>query len=809
MAATPYQKAWESYLEAGYTPLPLPPREKFPPPSGWTGGAKTNSGKTPPEKQCKTWAKKGYGIHKAGNIAVRLPKDVVGIDVDMYDGKAGRETLAAAEAQWGALPPTWTSTSRTDGSGIRFFRVPPGLAWESQVGGAASGIEIVRWDHRYAVVFPSMHPNGEQYVWVDPNGEVQRDWVPAGEELAAMPEAWVEGLTNGHQEWTRREEAELTTEEISGWLETRPESDGDICTEIQATLDIWIPKIQASVKGGGLHEAGLGGVWGLLRDAAHGHKGIRKGLAILKGAFRSAAEERGKGRKSSVDGEWFRFVSMGVCKVAAEVSIADGDPCEAIGDAVEWTPEQRLSLRAFIENRPETTDIGNAKRFHALFGEDVRWHVAEDCWLFWGGDRWRRDRTGRVESWAKRVPEWIENTEAAQWDGDDLDWFKSLKAHAKKLGMRSGRYSMLEDFKSMRDVTVVPEQLDADARLIQCEGKLIRLAEHSVEVALPRREAYQTLCTNTPYEGPTRHELWETFLKRSIPDDDVRRWVQKAVGYSLLGDNRERLIFFIRGETSTGKSVFAEALGAALGDYSTTFDLTLFRSQKEQGPNVQLVRLLDKRIVFTSETSSERYLHADQLKRATGGERMEGRLNRSNEMVSKIPAFTPWIMTNNAPTIKGADQALYRRLRCVPFNEMISEEEQDPNLRPRLAGEGRAAVLAWAIEGWQLYAEEGLSDIPSAIALATMELRGELSEFDIWMQGECEFAGDAKASTQDLFDSYQIWCADSGIKDMDNKIVFAKRLAARFGKPVRVRVGPRAANKQLQGFAGVRLRAGE
>lgn len=58
-------------------------------------------------------------------LGERLPAGVLGIDVDAYDGKNGKQTLEDWAQQWGPLPPTYVITARCDGvSGIRLYRIP-------------------------------------------------------------------------------------------------------------------------------------------------------------------------------------------------------------------------------------------------------------------------------------------------------------------------------------------------------------------------------------------------------------------------------------------------------------------------------------------------------------------------------------------------------------------------------------------------------------------------------------------------------------------------------------------------------------
>ena len=62
---------------------------------------------------------------------------------------------ATRPAELGPLPATYITTSRNDGvSGIRMFRVEPGLRWPT---GPGKDIEFVHKGHRYAIVRPSIH----------------------------------------------------------------------------------------------------------------------------------------------------------------------------------------------------------------------------------------------------------------------------------------------------------------------------------------------------------------------------------------------------------------------------------------------------------------------------------------------------------------------------------------------------------------------------------------------------------------------------------------------------------------------------
>lgn len=159
-----YADAVPVYRECGWpSAIPLPPGKKKEPPKGFTG----NDGKFPTDDEYAAFV---VGFPN-GNIALRLPDGVIGIDVDAYAGKVGANTLREFESKFGPLPPAWISTSRNDGiSGIRLYRVQPGVRFRGEVG---PGVEVVQTHHRYIVVAPSVHPNtGARYRWVAPDGSI-------------------------------------------------------------------------------------------------------------------------------------------------------------------------------------------------------------------------------------------------------------------------------------------------------------------------------------------------------------------------------------------------------------------------------------------------------------------------------------------------------------------------------------------------------------------------------------------------------------------------------------------------------------
>ena len=189
-----YAEHARTYRALGWNPLPLPPGAKFPPPRGFTG----DRGVDPSGADIQAWCDcPEYADTR--QTALRMPDGVIGIDIDAYGSKTGGDTLIEAEHRWGSLPSGPWSSARADGvSGILLFRVPAGTVLVTEIGfpgtrdaKGSGGIEIIQRRHRYAVVWPSIHPEGAPYVW---HGTAGPGLAPRVDELPELPQTWIDAL---------------------------------------------------------------------------------------------------------------------------------------------------------------------------------------------------------------------------------------------------------------------------------------------------------------------------------------------------------------------------------------------------------------------------------------------------------------------------------------------------------------------------------------------------------------------------------------------------------------------------------------
>jgi AAA domain/Bifunctional DNA primase/polymerase, N-terminal len=314
----PYALYALRYWDAGWQGvLPLPLGDKYPPPRGFTGAGAL----MPSYADVHAWTE---GSEGDGNLGLRLPPGVIGLDVDAYGDKVGGVTFAERHARWGPLPGTWRLSSRQDGvSGIYLYTIPAGLRWP---GVAGPGVEIIEHRYRYAVAWPSVHPNGGIYRWHYPHEDAFSD-IPSPAWFPALPESWVQGLTHG-QSVTDISKVEVSDSALWVWLQSRP--GGAPCSEMFHSVVRINERLLSTSHS--RHETMMTGVMHLTHLSAEGHPGIEAGLGMVRARFLDVATLGHDPRTpEAAAAEWHRALTG-----AAGVALADVD-------AVPWSLDPCVS----------------------------------------------------------------------------------------------------------------------------------------------------------------------------------------------------------------------------------------------------------------------------------------------------------------------------------------------------------------------------------------------------------------------------------------------------------------------------------
>jgi putative DNA primase/helicase len=450
------------------------------------------------------------------------------------------------------------------------------------------------------------------------------------------------------------------------------------------------------------------------------------------------------------------------------------------------TPEQIAALHAMTAGAtaPDTapTDLGNAELFTHIHADTLRYVAERRRWLTWDTARWAPDITGEAERAAKETAKVL--LDRAAGIEDDTARAKAAK-WAATAQSESRIRALLVLARSDPQLAVSETQLDAHPYLLAVANGVVDLTTGDLREGDP--DDLITRGTDVAYQPDAPCPRWERFLEEIFNDDhDLIAFVHRLVGYILTGDTREHLLAVLHGQGCNGKSTMLEILKALLGDLATTsaFD-TFARARGDRGPRNDLARLRGARLVTASESGEGRRLDEATTKEVTGGDVIAARF-LFGEHFEFRPTFKLLLITNHLPRVDGDDDAIWRRLRLVPF-ERSFEGREDRDLSAALHAE-LPGILAWAVRGCLAWQTHGLGQA-GAVTQATAEYRSDEDSLGAFL-AECTTHG-GEVRAPELRSAYEDHCAQAGEKPLSSSAL-GKRLAKRGVRAERRGQGQRA-----------------
>jgi P4 family phage/plasmid primase-like protien len=398
------------------------------------------------------------------------------------------------------------------------------------------------------------------------------------------------------------------------------------------------------------------------------------------------------------------------------------------------------------------TDLGNSERFVAQHGEYVRYCYPWRTWLVWTGVRWERDEAGWVHRLAKETVRSI-YSEASEEENEARR--KELAKHARVSESERRIRALVELAKS--EAPTSPDELDADPWLLNVLNGTINL--RTGKLREHRREDLITKIAPVEYDPDATTQPWEAFLERVLPSEELRAFVQRAVGYSATGDTSEQCMFIHHGPGANGKSTFQEALSAAMGEYAMRTPTETLLVKRSGGVPNDVARLKGARFVTASETEEGRRLAESLVKDLTGQDTISARFMRA-EWFDFKPTHALHLSTNHKPEIRGTDIAIWRRIRLIPWAVTIPPAEQDRKLAEKLREE-LPGILTWIVRGCSAWQREGL-EAPEEVRQATKAYRAEMDVLAGFLADCCLRSKDKEAFAGELWGAWKRWCEEAG-----------------------------------------------
>jgi putative DNA primase/helicase len=320
------------------------------------------------------------------------------------------------------------------------------------------------------------------------------------------------------------------------------------------------------------------------------------------------------------------------------------------------------------------TDTGNAEAFELLYKHRFRYDHSRKRWMVWNGVCWNPDTDGEAQRAAIDTARWRITAvwlESAKEEGKEAkrkavdDFREALEGESVR-----GINATLEVAKHPRAIATVATDYDRDPFLLTVGNGTLDLQTGKLRQADP--EDLITRARYVQYDPSATCPRWLQFLGEIFPGDSgLIEFIQRAVGYSLTGATQEQCMFILHGNGANGKSTFLETIRRLLGPHSITTPFATFMVQRNVGaPRNDLAALVGARLVIASEAGQEASFDEAVIKQCTGNDAIACRY-LYGEFFEYTPQFKIWLASNFKPAIRGNDDAIWRRIRLIPFNQQF------------------------------------------------------------------------------------------------------------------------------------------
>lgn len=421
------------------------------------------------------------------------------------------------------------------------------------------------------------------------------------------------------------------------------------------------------------------------------------------------------------------------------------------------------------------SDEARAKRFIEELDGSARYIPQWKKWVMWDGEHWTLDSPGsqifcRAAGMSKIL---IEEALTIRDSGVQK---KALTA-AVGAGNVQRIEALVKIAKHDPEIIGTPELFDTDPWLLGVTNGVVELRTGKHRPA--QQNDFVLRKMNVAFDAGATCPDWEISTRTALPDDDVRAFVQRAVGYTLVGTPAEQIVLFMFGSGKNGKSTFSETILKLFGDYGHKAPAKLFLHDRfGKDPEGAIAQLQGRRFVIGSEVPEDAQLAESRIKDLAGDDTLSGRL-LFNDDITFTPTHTLWFYGNVRPTVSATDEGLWRRLLLVPFTAYIDEAVRDTAILAKLAGQG-PGILNWMLQGCAEWQKRGLG-APEAVKMATADYRESEDDLGQFLDLHCKRSASVSIPKAHLYSAFKAWMLSQGTAE--RFIPGIKRFGKRMARP--------------------------
>jgi P4 family phage/plasmid primase-like protien len=253
------------------------------------------------------------------------------------------------------------------------------------------------------------------------------------------------------------------------------------------------------------------------------------------------------------------------------------------------------------------------------------------------------------------------------------------------------------------------------------------------------------------------------FLSQIITNKEVREYLLKVLGKSLVGIPEEKFYIWTGLSGANGKSTLVNFLEQTLGDYLTSVDVSLLTNKRAGSSNASpdIIRLRGRRLFAFQEPEHDDKLRTGILKQFSGGDTIVARELFKAPVSFKLQG-TMIMCCNDLPHVASIDGGTWRRIRVIEFKSRFcdsptksNEFKIDPSLKYKIR-EWRPYFMSILIHWYNKYLYEGIQE-PDEVKRATHKYKADNDRFNEFFDQNIEETTEHFEYNKTIYSNFTIW----------------------------------------------------
>ena len=308
------------------------------------------------------------------------------------------------------------------------------------------------------------------------------------------------------------------------------------------------------------------------------------------------------------------------------------------------------------------------------------------------------------------------------------------------------------------------DKMDSDPDLLGCQNGVLHLCTGQLR---PAGEDYVSQQTSCDWRGlDLETPMIDGFMSDIFnADQDLINFMQRFMGYCLTGHDKSQVWAIFSGSGANGKGVLNEMMKTMMGPYAAEMHRDcIFRTGRSSSPGAaesHMIALINKRWAVRDESDSDDVLNETMVKKLTGGGSITAR-DLNKPMTTFKPTFKPILMTNNRPRIDVSSDAMRRRILVIAFPNRYKPAQEldalDPTQKLRdddmqakmTTQQAQEQLLVWCVKGAMQWYQQGIGDIPQAIAEEKERYYEENDDIGAFINENCVLDSGASVSVTEF-----------------------------------------------------------